>query len=132
MSKLYRSLSDKMVTGVAGGLGQYLMIDPTWVRLGFILLTVLNGAGFWIYLVMSLVVPQVPAGEEIIPSEQSLFDNPDFIKIAGGSLVIFGLFSLLGNFNFPWMLWLSFSNLWPVLLIIVGLFLLVRTFRKEE
>ena len=42
----------------------------------------LDGAGFWIYLVLSLVVPKIPEGEEIVPTDQPIFENPEVIKIA--------------------------------------------------
>ena len=132
MAKLYRSRTDTMVAGVASGLGQYLMVDPTWVRLLFVLLFFINGAGFWIYALMSLVVPRVPEGEEIIPTDQPIQENPEVIKIVGGTLVLFGLLSLLGNLNLVWLSWFTFSNLWPILLILAGSYLLFRTFRKEE
>ena len=56
-TKLYRSEIDKMLGGVCGGLGRYLGIDPTIVRLFFVLLTVANGVGVFIYFVLWLIVP---------------------------------------------------------------------------
>ena len=132
MAKLYRSRTDTMVAGVASGLGQYLMVDPTWIRLLFVLTFFINGTGFWIYVMMSLVVPRVPEGEEIIPTDQPIHENPEIIKITGGTLVLFGLLSLLGNLNLAWLSWFTFSNLWPILLIVAGGYLLFRTFRSEE
>ena len=64
--KLYRSSDDRMLGGVAGGLGDFLTIDPTLIRLLFVLGLVLGGAGFWVYLVMWIIVPEEPL--EIIPS----------------------------------------------------------------
>ena len=58
--KLYRSSDDRMLGGVAGGLGEFLTIDPTLIRLLFVLSLVLGGAGFVVYLVMWLVVPEEP------------------------------------------------------------------------
>ena len=58
--KLYRSLDDRMLGGVAGGLGEFLTIDPTLIRLLFVLSLVLGGAGFFVYIVMWLVVPEEP------------------------------------------------------------------------
>jgi phage shock protein C len=57
MRRLYRSESNRMVAGVAGGLGAFLGIDPTIVRLGFVLLSFLGGSGLIAYLVMWLIVP---------------------------------------------------------------------------
>ncbi len=58
--KLYRNMKNKMLGGVAAGLGDYLTIDPTLVRLGFVALALLGGPGFVIYLIMWLVVPPEP------------------------------------------------------------------------
>lgn len=55
--RLIRSESDRMVAGVAGGLAQYLNIDPALVRIGFVLLAVFGGSGLIIYLAMWLIVP---------------------------------------------------------------------------
>ena len=62
--RLYRSRDNRMIGGVAGGLGEYLGIDPTIVRLLFILLTFGVGSGVLAYLIMMLVVPEEPLGEE--------------------------------------------------------------------
>ena len=58
--KLYRSKKDRKVAGVCGGLGEYLGTDATVIRVLFIVLAVLGGAGLIIYLAMWLIVPQEP------------------------------------------------------------------------
>lgn len=58
--RLTRSLNDRMIGGVCGGLGQYLGMDPTIVRLLFVLLALCGGHGVLIYLIMLLVVPSEP------------------------------------------------------------------------
>jgi phage shock protein C len=60
--KLYRIPSDGMLGGVCAGLGEYLNIDVTIVRLIFILLFLTGSAGFWIYLIMWIIVPVKPLG----------------------------------------------------------------------
>jgi phage shock protein PspC (stress-responsive transcriptional regulator) len=56
--RLLRSSKDRMFWGVAGGLGEYLRLDPTLVRLGFAVATFFGGLGLIAYLVMAVVVPQ--------------------------------------------------------------------------
>jgi len=56
--RLYRSTDDRMISGVCSGLAEYIDIDPTIVRLLFVLGAVPGGATFWVYLVMMLVVPE--------------------------------------------------------------------------
>ncbi len=58
--RLTRSLNDRMIGGVCGGLGQYLDMDPTIVRLLFVLLALCGGHGVLIYLIMFLVIPSEP------------------------------------------------------------------------
>jgi len=55
--RLYRSRTEKMLGGVCAGLGELLDIDPTIVRLVFVLLTIWGGAGAIIYLVLWLIAP---------------------------------------------------------------------------
>ena len=55
--KLYRIPTDGMLGGVCAGLGEYLNIDVTIVRLIFILLFLTGSAGFWIYLIMWIIIP---------------------------------------------------------------------------
>ena len=64
--KLYRSRTDKMIAGVCGGLGQYLGVDPTLIRLTFVLLLLFGiGSGLLVYLAMMLLVPLEPEGAAI-------------------------------------------------------------------
>jgi phage shock protein PspC (stress-responsive transcriptional regulator) len=58
--KLYRSKTDKMLAGVCGGLGQYLGIDSTVVRLIFALLFVTAGSGLLLYIILALIMPLEP------------------------------------------------------------------------
>ena len=59
--KLYRSRTDKMLAGVCGGLGAYLGIDPTLIRLIAALLVVFGvGSGVVVYLVLMIVMPLEP------------------------------------------------------------------------
>ena len=58
MSKrLCRSSLDKQLGGVCGGIGEYLEIDPSLVRIGTILLLFVAGTGFLAYLVAWMVIP---------------------------------------------------------------------------
>lgn len=59
--KLYRSSTDKMLTGVCGGLGQYLGIDATVIRLIFALLVFFGaGSGIVLYIILALIMPLEP------------------------------------------------------------------------
>jgi len=63
--RLYRSRTDHMVSGVCAGVAEYFDIDPTLVRLGFVLLVFLTGGSLGlalplIYLAMAIVIPEAP------------------------------------------------------------------------
>jgi phage shock protein C len=58
--KLYRSRKDRKLAGVAGGLAEYLNVDPTLIRVLFVVLAVLGGAGVLIYVAMWIIVPPEP------------------------------------------------------------------------
>lgn len=58
--RLYRSRKEKIIAGVCGGIGEFFTIDPVWVRIIFVLLTLLDGAGLLVYIIAWILVPQDP------------------------------------------------------------------------
>ena len=58
--RLYRSRADQMIGGVCSGLGSYLTIDPTLVRLIFVLLFLFGGNGLLVYIILWIIVPIEP------------------------------------------------------------------------
>ena len=58
VKRLYRSTTDRRIGGVAGGLGEFLGIDPTLIRLAFLFGFIFAGTGGLLYLIMWLVVPE--------------------------------------------------------------------------
>lgn len=60
--KLYRSSENKILAGIIGGLGEYFDIDPTVLRLGWLLVFVFTGIfpGLLAYFVAILIVPKKP------------------------------------------------------------------------
>lgn len=69
VKRLYRSQEDRMIAGVCGGLGEYLSIDATIIRLIFVITALWGGAGLIVYLVMMLVVPEAPSQAEPVKAE---------------------------------------------------------------
>lgn len=57
MRKLYRMEDGKMLCGVCGGIAEFFCIDPTLVRLGWVLFCALGGSGVLAYLICALVIP---------------------------------------------------------------------------
>lgn len=58
MKRLYKSSSNKMICGVCGGLGEYLNVDPTIIRLAAVLLTIFSLSTFIIvYIIAAIIMP---------------------------------------------------------------------------
>lgn len=60
MKKLYRSRTHRMISGVCGGIAEYFHVDPTVVRLGYVLLSVLSAVfpGILVYILAMLIMPK--------------------------------------------------------------------------
>ena len=59
--KLYRSVTDRMLCGVCGGIADYFSIDPTLVRLALVALTFMGFSGVIVYIIAALIIPEEPA-----------------------------------------------------------------------
>lgn len=129
--QLMRSESDKMIAGVCGGLASYLNIDPTLVRLAFVVLLLATGVGLAIYLILWVVMPSDTQGLEssiIVNGEKDYrIEDPKALKTlnnpaatAGIVLVLLGGFFLLSQLG-----WMS-SAFWPLVLVGAGVYFIVR------
>ena len=58
--RLYKSNRSKMLDGVCGGIAEYFDIDPTLVRLGWVLFCALGGSGVLAYIVAAIIIPRSP------------------------------------------------------------------------
>lgn len=56
--RLYRARFDRKILGVCSGVAQYFDMDPTLVRLAWILFTCIGGAGILAYLIAAIVIPE--------------------------------------------------------------------------
>ena len=56
---LTKSSSDRMIAGVCGGLAEYFDIDPTLVRVGYVLLSVVSAGfpGILVYIILAIIMP---------------------------------------------------------------------------
>jgi phage shock protein C len=134
--KLYRSNEDKMISGVCGGIAEYLDIDAIWVRLVFIITTFTSGVGLIAYIIFWILVPENPnqkstqktVAEEKV-SEFSAKIKKGNVESSGDSRYIGGLILIVvgGIFLFEEFFWkISWNYIWPVLLIGLGIHILVK------
>jgi phage shock protein C len=152
-NQIFRSRQECIIGGVCGGVGQYLGIDVTLVRLFFVLLALGNGIGVLLYFLLWFIIPlegQVRSenlGESVRQGSQEIADraramgddlrdmvrrpNPKAGLVIGAALIILGSVYLLENLHLSFLRWLNFDVVWPVLLILGGLALLLRRTRGE-
>lgn len=138
---LYRSRTDTVIAGVAGGLGEYFALDPVLIRLLFVLATIFGGFGVPAYIVLWIILPEEPTGE--IGSEETVKKNVSQLKnraesltqgfrgestegrsrsLIGAILIGLGVMFILDNFGF-----FRADIFWPLILVVVGIFILRRT-----
>ena len=153
-TRLYRSRTNSMIAGVCGGLADYLGVDTTLVRLFFILLSFGSGGmALLVYFLLWIIVPlegqdrdttlqqTVRSGSEEIAERTRLMGddlrnivrnpNPQAGLLIGSALVILGVLYLVQNLELPWLYWLDFDVIWPILVILGGIALLVRHRRGD-
>ena len=58
--RLYKSNENKMLCGVCGGIAEYFDVDPTLVRLGWVVLCAMVGSGILAYIIAAIVIPRRP------------------------------------------------------------------------
>jgi len=145
--KLQRIEQDKMIAGVCTGLAEYFDVDVTWIRIAFVVAVMAGASGILAYIVLWIAVPNRPylpdysqlnvdykVNEPLNLSNQALLQkkkgNGNGRMIAGSIFIFFGSFFLLNEFDLiPH--WVEFHNLWPVILIAMGLYNIASAKKKE-
>ena len=140
---LCRSDRNKVIAGVAGGLGEYFGIDPTIVRILFVLLFFFSGTGLIIYIILWIVMPKAGSINKD-PKEHIRENMNDFkdsarrfaqdIHFSSGNeqsrlwigliIIILGFLLLLNTLGFYNEIY--FVRFWPIILIVIGLLVLTR------
>ncbi|KPU42289.1 phage shock protein C [Oxobacter pfennigii] len=133
--QLFRSRNNKMIAGVCGGIAEYFAIDPTIVRLVWVLITLTYGIGLIAYIIAAIVIPDnmYQSYENYEQKSNEEYAKPAVSSdktnlIIGCILVLIGAFAVLKRFFY----WFDFSLLWPVLLIAVGAIILYNGWRKPR
>lgn len=146
VKRLYRSRKDQMIAGVCGGIAEYFDLDPALVRLAFVLLLFAGGASVLLYIAGMIIIPENPhqkprkqesldqklekAGHTIEEKAEELgetfTDNTNKGRttlMLGAILLAVGAWFIFRSF-LPG--WISMGNLWPLMLIGLGVLLIVR------
>ena len=115
--RLVRRTGNKVIAGVAGGIADYLGIQPVLVRIAFVVLTAFGGLGALLYVVGWLLIPSAGAGESIgLAAARRPAGPSTYIGIV---LVIVAVGILASAFSDP-------AVVWAVALIAFGIFLFQR------
>lgn len=115
---LRRSKTDRVVGGVAGGLGRYLGIDPVILRIAFVLLAISGGSGVLLYLIAWIAIPEEAEGDPVGESIQS--DNYTGRLVVGGAIILIGSILLVATV-FP----AIDQYLWPLAIVALGAFIVM-------
>lgn len=121
-----------MIAGVCAGLGQYLAVDPTIVRLVFALLAFYNFLGVWVYVVLAILIPKAPEGYDMDFRTARPGENTETVKVIGGGLILLGVLAFISSLDIAWFSWMRLDNFWPALIVLLGVILLVRGLTAEE
>ncbi|MDO8725394.1 MAG: PspC domain-containing protein [Candidatus Methanoperedens sp.] len=151
-TRITKSKTDRVIDGVCGGLAEYFGIDSLLVRLAFVALMFINGLGVILYIVLMIIMPKAESLDK--PSKETIQENVlemgERIKEAGEELgeafskkteekhsnrafwfgillILIGVIFLLKNFNF--IRWFDSDLLWPLIIILIGVWLLIKRWR---
>jgi phage shock protein C len=156
--KLYRSRSDRMLWGVCGGLAKYFDMDPVVIRIIAVLTIFINGFGILAYIIMAIVVPlegskaaepkatikenveemketAEEVGREVrssLTEEKEAEDKSRHLRrnVLGIVLIVVGVIFLLGSFDLFW--WFSWGNLWPLIIVAIGVIIILSATRRKK
>lgn len=143
MKRLYRSRTHRVIGGVAGGIGEYLDIDPVLARILFIVAFFAGGTGLIAYTIAWIIIPEQPRETTMtmppdpqqtsVPPQPRQASKPEETQrrgsIVGGLvLLVLGLLFLGQNFLPDF----SFGDWWPLILVAIGAGLLYRAVRPSH
>ncbi len=132
--RLFRSADNKIISGVAGGVAEYLNLDPTIVRLLWVLVTLFTGgAAFWAYVALWLFLPvgdnaRGQAADPVIKLDEKS------LGVIAWILISLGVLWLLANFGILPFIWRSLRGVmrimglvfWPLVLLAGGWLILSK------
>lgn len=128
--RLMRSRDDRVIAGVCGGLGEYLGVDAVLIRIAALILVFAGGAGFFLYVIGWIAMPEAPLGdtrEGAAASEPAASgERTTGAMILGLVFVVLGVFFLFDQALPDFLDW---EWVWPVALIAVGALVLLRARR---
>jgi len=151
--RLYRCRHNRLIAGVASGVAEYFDVDPTIVRVLWVLSVFFGGLGLFAYIVMAIIMPLEPVegltgaastddqdDEAAVPASTGWHstpathrhtsrDNRRVVTFLGLALILFGSLALVDVFLPAWADGERF--LWPAFILGIGALLLANAVRRE-
>jgi len=129
--RLYRSSTNRVFSGVCGGIAEYFGGDATMVRLAAVIVGLLTAVipMIIVYVVIAIVVPERGPGELPAPSAPVGYARP--VSSGNGALILGMIFIAIGAAGFAReVLQVDWDLIWPFALIGIGAALILLTFRR--
>lgn len=126
MKKIYRPRQNRMLGGVCMGIARYFDIDVTLVRLLWLLLVLIRGAGIIAYIIAWIIIPDESGAEDAASFGGN--KNPGDTRTLGLIVVIIGVFLLILKLVPAFL----FRLFWPLLIIIIGLLIMFGGLRGNR
>lgn len=132
--KLQRDTKNKVIGGVCAGLANYFGMDASLLRLLLALMILFAGTGFWLYIILWIIMPAGDPTQTMENSDAIMSDAVELSKADRGSLVIglvligLGVLGLLHHFVPDFFNW---KMVWPVFLIVLGIILIIPKGKKS-
>ncbi len=143
MKHLYRSSTHRVIGGVAGGIGEYLDVDPVLIRILFVVAFLAGGVGIVAYIIAWIIIPEQPREQTMsTPSDPQQPNVPPQPQpqnqyeerhrrgsvVGGLVLLVIGLLFLGQNFLPDF----NFGDWWPLILVAIGAGLLYKAIRPSH
>jgi len=120
-----------MIAGIAGGLGNYLGIDPVLVRLAIVVLTIAGGAGILAYIIGWLIIPEEPYAGAATDDEPDRSAARHSAPATGPRIVVGIVMIVIGiSLLLKWVIPAFSDVFWPIAVIIAGAALLLHGARR--
>ncbi len=119
--KLYRSKTDRVIFGVCGGIAEYFEIDSTIVRVITVALLLVGTGIVWLYIILAIIIPENPSKQK----SKNKMKSKDNNLLLGAGLILIGGVTLLNQYNI-----LNWNQLWPIILIMMGVFFIWQNQKK--
>lgn len=132
--RLYKSRNNRIIDGVCGGIAEYFDVDPAIVRIIWVMVTLLGGTGFILYIIGMIIMPVNPDQIKANGAASVAKSPSDKKRFWGVLLILFGALVLVSNFGwFADVHWfsLSWGKIFPVILIMLGVWLIYMQTRKK-